>query len=145
MGNYFRGQTEHVLFAVRGSLGLLRKDASTLLPAWKRGGRHSEKPDQFFEFVSSCSPGHDKQMEANMNEGENPSVEQKIEKIRARRLAACPRSSKRLLASSSPRAAIKAFCTECVGYDRLAATGCTAYACPLWRYRPFQTKEDRRS
>jgi N6-adenosine-specific RNA methylase IME4 len=57
MGNYFRGQTEHVLFAVRGSLGLLRKDASTLLPAWKRGGRHSAKPDEFFEFVSSCSPG----------------------------------------------------------------------------------------
>ena len=36
MGNYFRGQTEQVLFGVRGSLPLKRKDASTLLPRWKR-------------------------------------------------------------------------------------------------------------
>lgn len=91
-----------------------------------------------------------KHMEANMNEVENLSVEQKIEKTRARRLAACPSSSKRLLAScwakkASPRAAIKAFCAECVGYDRDAVAGCTAYACPLWRYRPFQTKEDPHS
>lgn len=81
-----------------------------------------------------------------MNEVENLSVEQKIEKCRARRLTACPRSSKRLLAScwtkkASPRAAIKAFCAECQGYDRDAVAGCTAYACPLWRYRPHQKME----
>jgi hypothetical protein len=86
-------------------------------------------------------------MEANMSEVENLSAGQKIEKIRARRLEACPRSSKRLLAScwakkASPRAAIKAFCAECVGYDRLAVTECTAYACPLWRYRPHQKAQD---
>jgi N6-adenosine-specific RNA methylase IME4 len=58
MGNYFRGQTEHVLFGVRGSLALERKDASTLLPTWKRGPRgHSSKPPEFLEFVESCSPG----------------------------------------------------------------------------------------
>ena len=58
MGNYFRGQTEHVLFGVRGSQGLKRKDASTLLPAWSRGpGGHSSKPVGFHEFVESCSPG----------------------------------------------------------------------------------------
>ena len=38
----------------------------------------------------------------------------------------------------SPRAAIKAFCIECQGYERAAVTDCTAYACPLWRFRPFQ-------
>jgi N6-adenosine-specific RNA methylase IME4 len=58
MGNYFRGQTEHVLFGVRGSMPLKRKDASTLLPAWARGkGGHSSKPREFYGFVESCSPG----------------------------------------------------------------------------------------
>lgn len=57
MGNYFRGQTEHVLFGVRGSQALKRKDASTLLPTWKRGpGGHSSKPVEFYNFVESCSP-----------------------------------------------------------------------------------------
>lgn len=58
MGNYFRGQTEHVLFGVRGSQGLKRKDASTLLPTWNRGpDGHSSKPVEFYSFVESCSPG----------------------------------------------------------------------------------------
>ncbi len=57
MGNYFRGQTEHVLFGVKGSMLLKRKNASTLLPQWKRGGKHSAKPVEFYDFVESCSPG----------------------------------------------------------------------------------------
>lgn len=58
LGNYFRGQTEHVLFGVKGSQPLKRKNASTLLPAWKRGtGGHSSKPVEFYEFIESCSPG----------------------------------------------------------------------------------------
>lgn len=58
MGNYFRGQTEHILFGVKGSLGLRRKDASTLLPEWKRGsGGHSSKPMEIYQFIESCSPG----------------------------------------------------------------------------------------
>lgn len=57
MGNYFRGQTEQVLFGVRGSQSLKRKNASTLLPNWKRGDKHSAKPVEFYEFVESCSPG----------------------------------------------------------------------------------------
>jgi len=58
MGNYFRGQTEHVLFGVKGSQQLRRKNASTLLPSWSRGpGGHSSKPVEFREFVESCSPG----------------------------------------------------------------------------------------
>ena len=56
MGNYFRGQTEHVLFAVKGSMLLKRRDASTLLHA-DRGKGHSGKPPAFLEFVESCSPG----------------------------------------------------------------------------------------
>ena len=58
MGNYFRGQTEHILFGIRGSQGLKRKDASTLLPPWKRGPKgHSSKPDEIHGFIESCSPG----------------------------------------------------------------------------------------
>lgn len=40
--------------------------------------------------------------------------------------------------SASPRAAIKAQCLVCVGYDRAAIKACTGYSCPLWEYRPFQ-------
>lgn len=56
MGNYFRGQTEHVLFGVRGSLPLLRKDAGTWFAA-PRGKEHSSKPEQFYGLVERCSPG----------------------------------------------------------------------------------------
>ena len=38
MGNYFRGQTEHVLFGVRGSLALKRKDQGTVFSAPPRQG-----------------------------------------------------------------------------------------------------------
>lgn len=56
MGNYFRGSTEQVLFGVRGSLPLLRRDVGTWFLA-KRGERHSAKPESFYELVESCSPG----------------------------------------------------------------------------------------
>lgn len=58
MGNYFRGQTEHIIFGVKGSQQLRRKDASTLLPTWQRGPNgHSSKPSEIYEFIESCSPG----------------------------------------------------------------------------------------
>jgi hypothetical protein len=43
---------------------------------------------------------------------------------------------------ASPRAAIKAACLVCVGYDRQAVAGCTGYSCPLWAYRPFQPGDE---
>jgi len=67
MGNYFRGQTEFVLFGVRGSLPLKRKNASTLLPVWKRGKGHSAKPIEFGAFVESCSPGPYLEMFSRVN------------------------------------------------------------------------------
>ena len=42
--------------------------------------------------------------------------------------------------STSPRAAIKAMCLTCVGYERMAITNCTGWSCPLWKYRPYQEK-----
>jgi N6-adenosine-specific RNA methylase IME4 len=56
MGNYFRGSTEHVLFGVRGSLSLLRNDVGTHFAA-PRTARHSQKPEEFYELVETCSPG----------------------------------------------------------------------------------------
>jgi N6-adenosine-specific RNA methylase IME4/ParB-like chromosome segregation protein Spo0J len=56
MGNYFRGQSEHVLFGVRGSQMLKRKDVGTVFHA-ERGKGHSAKPPEFLDLVESCSPG----------------------------------------------------------------------------------------
>lgn len=54
-GHYFRGQTEHVLFAVRGSLPTLDDGTANLLQAPK--GAHSEKPEAFYDLVEGASPG----------------------------------------------------------------------------------------
>lgn len=54
MGNYFRGSTEQVLFCVKGSQLLKRKDVGTHFEA-PRGDRHSAKPDEFYKLVESCS------------------------------------------------------------------------------------------
>ena len=56
MGNYFRGQTEQVLFGVKGSQPLKRKDVGTWFAA-PRGPQHSSKPESFYALVESCSPG----------------------------------------------------------------------------------------
>lgn len=57
MGNYFRGQTEQILFGVKGSQPLKRKDVGTAFN-WPRGPNgHSSKPVEFYEMVESCSPG----------------------------------------------------------------------------------------
>lgn len=57
IGNYFRGSTEQVLFGVKGSQMLKRKDAGTWF-AMPRGPRgHSSKPAEFYPLVESCSPG----------------------------------------------------------------------------------------
>lgn len=54
MGNYFRGSTEQILFAVKGSQPLKRHDVGTAFTA-PRGVGHSSKPDEFYQLVESCS------------------------------------------------------------------------------------------
>jgi N6-adenosine-specific RNA methylase IME4/transposase-like protein len=56
MGYYFRNNTEHILFGVRGSLDLLNQGEPTWFQA-PRTKRHSEKPDAFYDLVERCSPG----------------------------------------------------------------------------------------
>lgn len=58
-------------------------------------------------------------------------------------LADAPSSARKSLGRAfsgvaSPRQAIKAACLTCTGFDRSSIQKCTAWACPLWRYRPFQ-------
>jgi N6-adenosine-specific RNA methylase IME4/ParB-like chromosome segregation protein Spo0J len=55
MGMFYRSSTEHVLFGVKGSLELLRNDVGTWFAANRTG--HSEKPEEFYQLVESCSPG----------------------------------------------------------------------------------------
>jgi len=54
MGNYFRNSTEHILFAVKGSLQLKRKDVVTWFEA-PRGEKHSSKPLEIYDLIESCS------------------------------------------------------------------------------------------
>lgn len=55
LGQYFRGQTEQLIFAVKGRLPALTKDQSTLLYS-KRGG-HSVKPENSYALIEAVSPG----------------------------------------------------------------------------------------
>lgn len=56
MGHYYRNNTEHVVFAVRGKLGVTRHNCPTSFVASK-SKNHSEKPEEFFTIVESMSPG----------------------------------------------------------------------------------------
>lgn len=56
-GYYFRGATEHVIFAVRGSLRLLTTAGLPTAYLWPRIGGHSVKPPAFFDLVEQASPG----------------------------------------------------------------------------------------
>ena len=48
---------------------------------------------------------------------------------------------KKAVGGKSPASAVKSQCLECMGYQRTDIPGCTAIACPLWPYRPYQKKE----
>jgi N6-adenosine-specific RNA methylase IME4 len=56
MGSYLRNTTEHVIFAVRGSMRCINRATPTLLLAPRT--QHSAKPDSFFALVeaTSCGP-----------------------------------------------------------------------------------------
>lgn len=56
MGFYFRGETEHVLFGVRGGAGIpVERRERNFFSAPK--GAHSAKPDCFLDLVERVSPG----------------------------------------------------------------------------------------
>lgn len=43
----------------------------------------------------------------------------------------------------SPRVAIRLMCSSCMGYEDVVTQvgGCTAPACPLWAFRPYQVDQ----
>lgn len=55
MGNYFRVSTELVLFGVKG--GMRTRDMATLNYFQARRGKHSAKPQKFYDLVAKASPG----------------------------------------------------------------------------------------
>lgn len=57
MGNYFRGQTEQILFGVKGSQPLKRKDVGTAFHLPRGTDGHSSKLAEMFEMIESVSPG----------------------------------------------------------------------------------------
>jgi N6-adenosine-specific RNA methylase IME4 len=55
-GWYFRGQTEHVLFGIKGKLGIpADRRKPNVIHASRQ--RHSSKPQEFFNLVQEVSPG----------------------------------------------------------------------------------------
>lgn len=57
MGNYFRGQQEHILFGVKGSQPLKVKNASTVLTLPRGPNGHSSKPIEIYGLIETWSPG----------------------------------------------------------------------------------------
>lgn len=55
MGNYFRVSTELVLFGVKG--GMRTRDMATMNYFEARRGKHSAKPQAFYDLAEKCSPG----------------------------------------------------------------------------------------
>ena len=53
LGSYFRNQTEHVLFGVKGNLPTRADNISTIISA--PTGAHSEKPAVFYDIVRAAS------------------------------------------------------------------------------------------
>lgn len=57
MGNYYRNNTEHIMFCIKGKLPLLRNDIGTHFNAARGHRGHSSKPDEFYNLIETCSPG----------------------------------------------------------------------------------------
>lgn len=68
-----------------------------------------------------------------IEQGRRPSVERRARNVPKSRRVAYLRAAS---GEAPPRAAIKAFCRECVGFVDEEVQLCTATACPLFMYRP---------
>lgn len=68
LGDWLRGRTEHCIMAVRGKPVVTLTNQTTALEA--PVGKHSAKPDKFFELVESLCPGSKLEMFARGTRGE---------------------------------------------------------------------------
>lgn len=55
IGNYFRSSHEFILFAIRGKLPVLNSNQRSWFECPR--GKHSRKPEQFYDIVETASPG----------------------------------------------------------------------------------------
>lgn len=53
-GYYFKGQTEQLMFGVKGKLAPGDRRQTTLITA--KNGRHSSKPEEFYDVIEAVSP-----------------------------------------------------------------------------------------
>ena len=53
LGSYFRNSTEHILFAITGSISTRAKDIPTHFSAPR--GKHSEKPEKSYQIIEKAS------------------------------------------------------------------------------------------
>lgn len=77
LGQYFRGRTEHLLFAVRGrglhpSVCTGRRDLSTLLAGAEHSRVHSRKPDAARQLIEARSHGPYLELFADPSAPERP-------------------------------------------------------------------------
>jgi hypothetical protein len=113
--------------------------AGSVTPENEEARDGTRAPEQLSDFDSK-------------NPTAQPSGEQRRVQVVAARISAAPQSCQKTLreafsGSASPRAAIRAQCLVCTGYDREAIRNCTGHSCPLWMYRPFSgspTTDDRK-
>ena len=99
-------------------------------------------PGVFNETYIKCYHTHPAQSSPKL-----PDTTERAEKIAERR-AQMPRSYKatydKAVKGKSLRAAINAFCLECVCWQRKEVTLCTDLACPLYAVRPYQLPQKGR-
>jgi len=74
--------------------------------------------------------------------GANPAQEAKIRDRLSEMPLTCRKTYLRAMQGNSQASAIKAFCLECVCWIREEVRQCTATACPLYPYRPFQQADE---
>jgi len=55
------------------------------------------------------------------------------------------RTYDRALSGRSLKAAVKAQCLECMGWQREEVRACASYPCPLWPYRDYQESAEKSS
>lgn len=77
----------------------------------------------------------------------SPESRAKAEKWIAQRRAdiskAYRRTYDRALSGRSLKAAVKAHCLECMGWQREEVRACTSYPCSLWPYRDYQESAEK--
>jgi hypothetical protein len=70
MGNYFRVSTELVLFGIKGAMRT--QDMATVNWFKEKRGKHSAKPQKFFDIVRKSSPGRYLELFARCDKGALP-------------------------------------------------------------------------